>query len=127
MNPIRKIAQAINAIRSGKAKPPAGSLLGKLATAVSGGSDWYATRQQGKPVRRAYTDRLQVDVGNDSESYRSATNEVYRAAIGLTADEVRSSRKPKEGTDPEIARNYLTVAELRRVQEAERQIAALPK
>lgn len=127
MNPIRKIAQAVNAIRQGKAKPPAGSLLSKLATAVTGGGDWYATRQQGKPVRKAYTDRLQMDVGNDSEAYRSATNEVYKAAIGLTADELRSSRAPHKGTDPEIARNYLSVAELRKVAEAERQIASLPK
>lgn len=127
---LAKLAKTINAIRQGTIKPPANSPLAAVAKLVDkklGGGDWEGTRKAGQRVRRAYTDRLQLDIGNNSEEYRSATNETYKAVLGMDADQIRASRQPRKGTDPDIARNYLTVAELKKVAETERQIASLPK
>ena len=127
---LQKLAKTINAIRQGTLNPPANSALGKVAKLVDSklsGGDWDSVRQIGRKTRQAYTDRLQVDVGNDSEGYRSATNEVYKAVVGMDADQIRSSRKPRKGTDPDIARNYLTSRELKAVQQTEATFAQLPK
>lgn len=120
---MSKLTRALSAIASGISRP--GTALRALQQKA--GTAWESERQSGKPVRRRYTDRLQADVGNDGEAYRSATNEVYQAALGMTADELRASRAPHKGSDPEIARNYLTASELKKVKAIEGQIASLPK
>lgn len=127
---LTNLAKTINAIRQGTLKPPANSPLSKVAKLVDSKlkkDDWDNVRQVGRKTRQLYTDRLQVDIGNDSEQYRSATNEVYKAVVGMDADQIRSSRKPRKGTDPDIARNYLSARELKAVQQTEATFANLPK
>ena len=127
---LKRLTNVLNQVRQGAIKPPANSplaALSKLVDAKLSGGDWDTTRKAGQRTRRAYTDRLQLDIGNNSEEYRSATNEVYKAVLGMDADRLRQSRKPHKGTDPAIARNYLTARELKAVQQTEATFANLPK
>lgn len=95
-----------------------------LASAFLGKQkDWNLQREVGKKDRRRLTDSVQAYVSNDSVTYAKYTNMPYKILFGMTAKEIRETRKIEKKSD--LTRDYLTEEELSLVDEAETIVTAL--
>lgn len=79
-------------------------------------------RTQLKPIRRELTDVIRDDPNKKKWDYKLYTDLAYKAALGMTAKQVRDSRGAKPH---DAAIGYMTAEEIAKVEKSTSQISVL--